>query len=62
MDSQEAPSPAQVAYNTVTRNLQEVLHGEVIRTAFAEGRAPKIYWGMSATFRDVLMGGLLSIL
>lgn len=41
-------SEEQVAkkYNLITRRLQEVLGGDIIKGILAEGRSPKGYWGM----------------
>ncbi len=33
-------------YELITRGLQEVLGGDIIKAVLAEGRAPKAYWGM----------------
>ena len=40
-------SEEQVAkkYNLITRRLQEVLGGDIIKGILAEGRSPKAYWG-----------------
>lgn len=32
-------------YELITRNLQEVLGGDIIRSILAEGRTLKCYWG-----------------
>jgi tyrosyl-tRNA synthetase len=40
-------SEEQVAkkYNLITRRLQEVLGGDIIKGILSEGRSPKAYWG-----------------
>ncbi|EKM51215.1 uncharacterized protein PHACADRAFT_263236 [Phanerochaete carnosa HHB-10118-sp] len=38
-------------YELVTRSLQEVLGGEIIKTVLAEGRTLKCYWGTAPTGR-----------
>lgn len=35
-------------YNRITRNLQEVTSGEIIRKVLADGESPRAYWGASA--------------
>lgn len=32
-------------YELITRNLQEVLGGDIIKSVLAEGRTVKCYWG-----------------
>jgi len=32
-------------YDLITRNLQEVLGGDIIKAILAEGKNPKCYWG-----------------
>lgn len=32
-------------YEIITRGLQEVLGGDIIKAILAEGRSPKCYWG-----------------
>lgn len=32
-------------YDLITRGLQEILGGDIIKAILAEGRAPKAYWG-----------------
>ncbi len=32
-------------YELITRRLQEVLGGDLIKAILAEGRSPKCYWG-----------------
>jgi tyrosyl-tRNA synthetase len=32
-------------YDLITRRLQEVLGGDLIKNILAEGRSPKCYWG-----------------
>jgi tyrosyl-tRNA synthetase len=34
-------------YELITRNLQEVLGADIIKSILAEGRAVKCYWGES---------------
>lgn len=34
-------------YELITRRLQEVLGGDIIKAVLAEGRTPKCYWGAS---------------
>jgi len=36
---------AEAKYELITRRLQEVLGGDIIKGILAEGRAPKCYWG-----------------
>ena len=45
-------SEEQVAkkYNLITRQLQEVLGGDIIKGILAEGRSPKAYWGTHLVF------------
>ncbi|KAN0078136.1 tRNA synthetases class I (W and Y) domain containing protein [Tylopilus felleus] len=38
-------------YNLITRRLQEVLGGDIIKGILAEGRSPKAYWGTTPTGR-----------
>ena len=37
---------ADAKYEIITRRLQEVLGGDIIKGILAEGRTPKCYWGM----------------
>ena len=32
-------------YDLITRDLQEVLGGDIIKSLLAEGKTPKCYWG-----------------
>jgi hypothetical protein len=32
-------------YERITRNLQEVTSGEILRKVIADGKVPKCYWG-----------------
>lgn len=43
---------AEEKYELITRRLQEVLGGDLIKGVLAEGRTPKCYWGACA---DVLV-------
>ncbi len=43
---------AEEKYELITRRLQEVLGGDLIKGVLAEGRTPKCYWG---TCTDVLV-------
>jgi len=36
---------AEEKYEIITRRLQEVLGGDLIKSILAEGRSPKCYWG-----------------
>ncbi|RPD70853.1 tyrosyl-tRNA synthetase [Lentinus tigrinus ALCF2SS1-7] len=45
-----APSPDDT-YQLITRQLQEVLGGDIIKAILAEGRTPKCYWGTAPTGR-----------
>ena len=38
-------STAEDKYELITRGLQEVLGGDLIKAILAEGKAPKCYWG-----------------
>ncbi|KAG6372635.1 tRNA synthetases class I-domain-containing protein [Boletus reticuloceps] len=38
-------------YNLITRRLDEVLGGDIIKGILAEGRSPKAYWGTAPTGR-----------
>ncbi|KAK7681759.1 hypothetical protein QCA50_015106 [Cerrena zonata] len=42
---------ADVKYELIIRDLQDVLGGELIKTILAEGRTPKGYWGTAPTGR-----------
>ncbi|THV05225.1 tyrosine tRNA ligase [Dendrothele bispora CBS 962.96] len=42
---------ADAKFELITRNLQEVLGGDLIKGILAEGRAPKCYWGIAPTGR-----------
>jgi tyrosyl-tRNA synthetase len=47
-----ALSPEQEArYERITRNLQEVTSGDIIRKVLAEGETPRAYWGTATTGR-----------
>ena len=37
-------------YTLITRRLQEVLGGDIIKGILTEGRSPKAYWGMHLVF------------
>jgi len=37
---------AEERFDLITRRLQEVLGGDIIKTILAEGRSPKCYWGV----------------
>jgi hypothetical protein len=50
----ELNEEAQVKYDLLTRRLQEVLGGDIIKQILAEGKTPKGYWGES--HRRVSMG------
>lgn len=39
-------------FGLITENLQEVLNKELIENILAEGRNPKIYWGMDVRLCD----------
>ena len=41
---------AEQRYELITRRLQEVLGGDLIKTILAEGRSPKCYWGKYISF------------
>ncbi|KAK0235904.1 tyrosyl-tRNA synthetase [Armillaria nabsnona] len=41
-------------YELITRRLQEVLGGDLIKVILAEGRSPKCYWGSAPTGRPHL--------
>ncbi|KAK0469789.1 tyrosyl-tRNA synthetase [Desarmillaria tabescens] len=41
-------------YELITRRLQEVLGGDIIKAILAEGRSPKCYWGSAPTGRPHL--------
>ena len=43
-----ANSVADQKYKLITRGLQEVLGGDLIKAILAEGRSPKCYWGVCA--------------
>ncbi|KAG8753059.1 hypothetical protein FRC14_006475 [Serendipita sp. 396] len=52
MSSSQTESTAnEEAYNLITRNLQEVLGGDIIRSVLTEGRPLKCYWGTATTGR-----------
>lgn len=36
---------AEARYERITRNLQEVTSGDIIRKVLAEGETPRAYWG-----------------
>jgi tyrosyl-tRNA synthetase len=38
-------------FDLIRENLAEVLNPEIIENILAEGRHPKIYWGMFSRFR-----------
>jgi tyrosyl-tRNA synthetase len=40
-----------IKYHLITRRLQEVLGGDLIKAILAEGRSPKAYWGTATTGR-----------
>ncbi|TFK81677.1 tyrosyl-tRNA synthetase [Polyporus arcularius HHB13444] len=42
---------ADVKFELITRRLQEVLGGDIIKAILAEGRTPKCYWGTAPTGR-----------
>ncbi|KAI0739603.1 tyrosyl-tRNA synthetase [Daedaleopsis nitida] len=42
---------AEEKYDLITRRLQEVLGGDLIKAILAEGRTPKCYWGTAPTGR-----------
>jgi tyrosyl-tRNA synthetase len=44
-------STAEEKYELITRRLQEVLGGDIIKGILAEGRNPKCYWGTATTGR-----------
>ena len=54
-----SPAMAELAeekYELITRRLQEVLGGDLIKAILAEGRTPKCYWGRprdTDRFRDI---------
>ncbi|KAK0500473.1 tyrosine tRNA ligase [Armillaria luteobubalina] len=41
-------------YELITRRVQEVLGGDIIKAVLAEGRSPKCYWGTAPTGRPHL--------
>jgi len=41
----ELSSDAQEKYDILTRRLQEVLGGEILKQILSEGKIPKGYWG-----------------
>jgi hypothetical protein len=43
----ELDNEAQEKYEMLTRRLQEVLGGDIIKQILVEGRTPKGYWGES---------------
>ena len=43
----ELGKESQLKYDILTRRLQEVLGGDIIKQVLSEGRAPKCYWGES---------------
>jgi tyrosyl-tRNA synthetase len=42
-----ATATAEQKYDLITRRLQEVLGGDIIKGILAEGKSPKCYWGES---------------
>ncbi|KAL4244777.1 Tyrosine--tRNA ligase [Abortiporus biennis] len=42
---------AEAKYELITRRLQEVLGGDIIKAILAEGKTPKAYWGSAPTGR-----------
>lgn len=42
-------NPTVIVMDLVTRNLQEVLNAPILEKIFADGRAPRIYWGTAPT-------------
>ncbi|KAB5589278.1 Tyrosyl-tRNA synthetase [Ceratobasidium theobromae] len=42
---------AETRFELITRNLQEVLGGDIIKSVLDEGRTPKCYWGTAPTGR-----------
>ncbi|GAB1522231.1 Tyrosine--tRNA ligase cytoplasmic [Rhizoctonia solani] len=38
-------------FELITRNLQEVLGGDIIKSVLDEGKTPKCYWGTAPTGR-----------
>lgn len=42
---------AEAQYERITRNLQEVTSGDVIRKVLSEGKVVKAYWGTAPTGR-----------
>ncbi|EIN04096.1 tyrosine tRNA ligase [Punctularia strigosozonata HHB-11173 SS5] len=49
-----ATAAADAKYELITRRLQEVLGGDLIKAILAEGRTPKCYWGTAPTGRPHL--------
>lgn len=43
----ELSEESQARYDILTRRLQEVLGGDIIKQILAEGKTPKGYWGES---------------
>lgn len=39
---------AEAKFELITRRLQEVLGGDLMKAILTEGRTPKCYWGRSA--------------
>ncbi|KAG7099533.1 hypothetical protein E1B28_001372 [Marasmius oreades] len=46
-----ASATAEEKYELITRRIEEVLGGDLIKSILAEGRAPKCYWGTAPTGR-----------
>jgi tyrosyl-tRNA synthetase len=42
---------AEERYHIITRRLQEVLGGDLIKAILEEGRSPKCYWGKYTNFQ-----------
>jgi tyrosyl-tRNA synthetase len=47
-------------YHLITRRLQEVLGGDLIKSILAEGRSPKAYWGTPSSFSYRSAGFILT--
>jgi len=52
---------AEEKYTLITRDLQEVLDGDIVQKILAEGKLPKCYWGgYRCTYSQIHQDNLLS--